>query len=295
MSKWIIHYLCQLIPPSHFHIYINITLPLHSTSHIPNSKHNKTSFKPVKMKNLQLTVLIITTLAVACAGQKPAPGPAPAGPVNLTGILAKGGQFGTFIRLLTSTQVAEQVNSQVNHSTQGMTVFAPTDNAFQNLKPGLINGLTAQEQVELILSHVLPQYYTFDTFQTASNPVRTQATVEDGRQIGLTVTYLGVNSVNVSSGMVTTQVNTVVSDKFPLAVFQVDKVLLPKELFGAKPPKSSAVKAPPPAKTVSDGGEDKVPAVVSADKAKNGAYGLRSVGLGLWGGVVGLVTMVVFL
>ncbi|KAH9608964.1 hypothetical protein KSS87_020917 [Heliosperma pusillum] len=247
------------------------------------------------MKSLKLTILVIATLAVACSGQKSAPGPAPAGPVNLTGILAKGGQFGTFIRLLTSTQVAEQVNSQVNHSTQGMTVFAPTDNAFQNLKPGLINGLTTQEQVELILFHVLPQFYTFDTFQTASNPVRTQATGNDGKQFSLTVTYLGVNSVNVSTGMVTTQVNNAISDKFPLAVFQVDKVLLPKELFGAKPPKSSLAKAPPPAKAVSDGGEDKAPASVSADKAKNGAYGVRSVGLGLWGGVVGLVTMILFL
>ena len=47
-----------------------------------------------------------------------------------------------------------------------MTVFAPTDNAFQNLKPRTLNGLSVQEQVQLVLYHVLPKFYNFENFAT---------------------------------------------------------------------------------------------------------------------------------
>ncbi|KAK9664242.1 hypothetical protein RND81_14G028000 [Saponaria officinalis] len=244
------------------------------------------------MATLRLTLLLLAILAATCAAQKPAPAPTPS-PVNLTGILSKAGQFNTFIRLLTTTQVADQVNSQVNHSSEGMTVFAPTDNAFQNLKPGAINSLTTQEQVQLVLYHVLPKYFSIDSFETASNPVRTQATGNDGKAFDLTVTYLGVNRVNVSTGLVTTQVNSALSDKFPLAVYQVDKVLLPNELFGPKPPKSSP-SSPPPEQTKTDGDKPaKTPTLAAADKAKSGAYGVRSMGLGFVATVVGLVSVVI--
>ena len=56
--------------------------------------------------------------------------------------------------------------------------------------------------------------------------------------------------MNVSTGVVETQVNNALKDEMPLAVYQVDKVLLPEELFGTK---SSKPSAPAPAKTPADG------------------------------------------
>ncbi|KAL9241087.1 hypothetical protein vseg_015237 [Gypsophila vaccaria] len=240
------------------------------------------------MATVRLRVLLLAALAATCTAQK-----ATTGPVNITGILSKGGQFSIFIRLLTTTQVADQVNSQVNHSSEGMTVFAPTDNAFQNLKPGAINGLTTQEQVQLVLYHVLPKFFSFDSFETASNPVQTQATGNDGKAFELTVTYLGVNQVNVSTEMVTTQVTNALSDKFPIAVYQVDKVLLPKELFGAKPPKSSTVSSPPPEEAKSSDTKAAKTPTVAADEAKNGSYGVRNMELGFIATIVGFVSMAI--
>ncbi|KAL9243784.1 hypothetical protein vseg_017630 [Gypsophila vaccaria] len=236
-----------------------------------------------------LTILLLATLAATATAQTTAPAPAPSAPVNLTAILEKGGQFTTFIRLLASTQVGQQVDNQVNNSNEGMTVFAPSDNAFNTLKPGTINSLTTQQQVQLVLFHVLPKFYTFDTFQTASNPVRTQASGNDGKPFVLNITYLGVNNVNVSTGNVTTQVNNVLRDKFPLTVFQLEKVLLPEELFGAKAPEGSP-KAPGTSKADSPAADS--PAADDDVKTKNGGYGVRSMGLGVVA-AIGFVTLAI--
>ncbi|KQK09116.1 fasciclin-like arabinogalactan protein 11 [Brachypodium distachyon] len=169
--------------------------------------------------------------------QAPAPDATPSGPPNVTAILVKGGQYTTFIRLMKETQQDTQLNSQLNNSFNGngYTVFAPTDNAFNNLKPGTLNSLTQQQQVALVQGHVLPQFYSMESFQTASNPVRTQASGQDG-PFTLNITATANNQVNVSSGVSEVTVNNALSDKKPLAVYSVDKVLLPLEFFGAKAP-----------------------------------------------------------
>lgn len=205
--------------------------------------------------------------------------PAPSvSPLNLTGILDKNGQFKTFIRFLSSTQIGDQIKNQLKSSTDGMTVFAPTDNAFSNLKAGTLNGLSDQQQVQLILYHVLPKFYSLDDLLTVSNPVRTQATGQDGAVFGLNFTGQG-NQVNVSTGMVETQINNVLREESPLAVYQVDKVLLPLELFEAKPPASP----PPPAKA-SPGRINSTAAAEApsaSEKSDESGSGGRNAGLGL--------------
>ncbi|KAJ0970136.1 hypothetical protein J5N97_023013 [Dioscorea zingiberensis] len=202
-------------------------------------------FSPFSLPYLAIslvTLLILTTpkLLTEAKTSPVAPGPTPA-PLNLTAILEKGNQYTTFMRLLKVTQVGQQVQSQLNNSYDGLTIFAPTDNAFNNLKAGTLNGLDAQEQVSLILYHVLPRYYSFVTFETASNPVRTQASGSNG-VYSVNVTS-STNQVNVSTGIDETPVQTVLYSDFPLAVYSVDKVLLPYDLFGPKPPAA----APEPA------------------------------------------------
>ncbi|XP_068665927.1 fasciclin-like arabinogalactan protein 6 [Aristolochia californica] len=161
--------------------------------------------------------------------------------VNLTGILEKGGQYTMLMRLLGSTQVGSQIENQIDHSNQGMTLFAPTDNAFNNLEPGTLNGLDTQQQVALVLYHVIPKFYRLQDFETVSNPVRTQASGNGGGVYGLNFTS-AQNQVNVSTGVVETHLNNALRSDFPLAVYEVDKVLLSSDLFGAKAPSTS----PPP-------------------------------------------------
>ncbi|RLN29384.1 fasciclin-like arabinogalactan protein 11 [Panicum miliaceum] len=214
---------------------------------------------------LAAAFLALAVPAVLCQ----APGPAaPKGPPNVTAILEKGGQYATFIRLMKATQQDTQLNSQLNNSFgSGYTVFAPTDNAFNSLKPGTLNKLSQQEQVSLVQYHILPQFYSLDSFETASNPVRTQASGSDGPYT-LNITADSNNQVNVSTGLVATRVGTALRDTQPLAVYSVDKVLLPNDLFGVKPPSSAP---PAPTKKPAKGGSVAEAPAGSADSAPAGA------------------------
>ncbi|KAJ4729718.1 Fasciclin-like arabinogalactan protein [Melia azedarach] len=231
---------------------------------------------------LTLTPLILSLLLPLTSAQS-APAPAPSGPVNLTGILDKNGQYTTFIKLLVSTQVATQIQNQINSSTEGMTIFAPTDNAFNNLKAGQLNSLGNQQQVQLVLYHITPKFYKLNDLLLVSNPVRTQAAGQEGGVWGLNFTGQG-NQVNVSSGVVETQINNALRQDFPLAVYQVDKVLLPNELFGAKSPSAA------PAPTVKKPSEDSNTTLSSAkepstadDSSSSGK--INNAGLGLIAGL----------
>nr|CAD1834331.1 unnamed protein product [Ananas comosus var. bracteatus] len=189
--------------------------------------------------------------------QTAAPAPAPAGPPNITAVLAKGGQYTTFIRLLKESRVDEQINSQLNNSFNGLTVFAPTDGAFNSLKSGTLNSISQQDQIELVLYHVLPKFYTLSTFATTSNPLNTQASAAGGGADTLNVTTGTAEGqkVNVSTGVVETPIASALTTDFPLAVYSVDKVLLPYDLFGPKSPAS----APLPRPTASPGRARRAP------------------------------------
>ncbi|XP_057984146.1 fasciclin-like arabinogalactan protein 11 [Malania oleifera] len=185
---------------------------------------------------LLLLLHFTTTLA-----QPSAQSPALPGPVNLTSILDKAGQYTTFIKFLKSTQVGDQIKNQLNNSNQGLTVFAPADNAFSSLKPGILNSLDDQQKVQLLQFHILPSALSIFQLQTASNPLRTQAGSGDNGQFPLNVTS-SVNQVNITTGVVSATLgNTLYTDN-KLAVYQVDQVLLPMALFGSQSP------APAPSK-----------------------------------------------
>ncbi|MBA0620918.1 hypothetical protein Godav_006585 [Gossypium davidsonii] len=226
-------------------------------------------------------ILLSLFLVFICGvSAQTAPAPAPSGPLNFTGILDKNGQYTYFLQLLAQTQVGSQVQTQLKTTTEGFTVFAPTDNAFNNLKPGTVNNLDPQQKVQLVLYHVIPKYYSLNDLQFVSNPVRTQA----GQDFGLNVTGLN-NQVNVSSGVVETQINNALYQKKPLAIYQADKVLLPEEFFEAKSPAA----APSPAtKKSSTGSKSNSRASATADEpasADNSGSTGRNMGLGF---VVGL-------
>lgn len=81
---------------------------------------------------------------------QPAAAPAPPGPDNITKVLEKAGQFTVLIKLMKSTAVSDQINAQLNNSNNGLTVFAPTDNAFSSLRSGALNSLSNEQQVHQI-------------------------------------------------------------------------------------------------------------------------------------------------
>jgi uncharacterized surface protein with fasciclin (FAS1) repeats len=177
--------------------------------------------------------LLLLILNPASAQTAAAPGPA--GPPNITAILTKGGQYTTLLRLMTSTQVANQINNQLNNSNSGLTIFAPTDNAFNSLPAGTLNSLTDQEKVSLIQFHVVPNFMSVTQFETVSNPLRTQAGNSENGEYPLNVTAAN-NQVNISTGVVNATVDNTIYSDGQLAVYQVNQVLLPLSIFGAHTP-----------------------------------------------------------
>ncbi|XWS28414.1 hypothetical protein CRYUN_Cryun25bG0066700 [Craigia yunnanensis] len=132
----------------------------------------------IMKQHLIFTLSFLLLFFLHCSrtlAQAPAQAPAPPGPTNVTKILEKAGQFSIFIRLMKATQVSNQMLGQLNNTNNGITIFAPTDNAFSSLKSGTLNSLTDEQQVELVQFHIVPTYLSSSQFQTVSNPVRTQA------------------------------------------------------------------------------------------------------------------------
>ncbi|XP_062082039.1 fasciclin-like arabinogalactan protein 12 [Humulus lupulus] len=165
-----------------------------------------------------------------------------ANPTNVTKILEKAGGFGVFIRLLKSTSVCIQIENQLTVSNS-LTILAPSNGAFAALKPGTLNSLTTEEKVQLVQYHILPSFIQIQNFQTLSNPVRTQAS--STRDYPLNITVEG-SWVNISTGVMNTTINGTIYEDNQLAIYKVDKVLLPLRIFAPKPRKK-AVLAPAPA------------------------------------------------
>ncbi|KAJ4726010.1 Fasciclin-like arabinogalactan protein [Melia azedarach] len=174
----------------------------------------------------------------------PAAGPASSGPTNVTKILEKAGHFSLFIRLLKATSVAGQIEKQLNDSNSGMTIFAPTDDAFSGLSSGTLNSLKDEQKESLMKFHVVASYIPLSQFQTVSNPLRTNAGDSSKYAYPLNVTSYP-NSVNISTGITNTSLSGTVYSDGQLAIYQVNKVLLPWDLFGAKPPAPSPAPAKP--------------------------------------------------
>ncbi|KAL1199616.1 Fasciclin-like arabinogalactan protein 13 [Cardamine amara subsp. amara] len=246
---------------------------------------------PLLLLLLFLTVIFLSTEITA---QPAAPAPRRPGPINITQILEKGGQFVTFIRLLNTTQVGNQINIQINSSSEGMTVLAPTDNAFQNLKPGTLNKLSPDEQVKLILYHVSPKFYTLEDLLSVSNPVSTQSSGRDGGAVyGLNFTGQG-SQVNVSTGIVETRLSNALRTERPLAVYVVDQVLLPDEMFGKH--KISKVTPAPETKSpvVSDDSKSSKKAASPPSESEKSGSGEMKSGLGFGFGLVVLCLKFLF-
>ncbi|XP_065868343.1 fasciclin-like arabinogalactan protein 12 [Euphorbia lathyris] len=179
------------------------------------------------------------------------------GPLNVVKVLQKAGHFAFFVRLIKSTQEDLQLFSQLNDSSDGVTIFAPTDNAFSSIiKSGTLNSLSDQQKIELVQFHIIPKFLSISQFQYVSNPLKTLA--GSGSRLPLNVTTSD-NLVNVTTGPTRTYVSGIVYTDEKVGIYQVDKVLLPLDLFGPKPP-APAPAAPKPKKDEdeSDGEESPV-------------------------------------
>lgn len=198
--------------------------------------------------------------ARAAGPVSPSPAPAPAAEfLNLTDLLTVAGPFHTFLNYLVSSKVIDTFQNQANNTQQGITIFVPKDTAFSSLKKPALTNLTKEQLKSLLLFHALPKYYSLADFESLSrsNPVNTYA----GGSYTLNFTYTS-GTIHVISGWSDTKISSSVHSTVPVAVYQVDKVLLPQAIFGVPPPPSSTP-APAPAPTT-------VPTADSSSSAPSG-------------------------
>ncbi|KAJ0113665.1 hypothetical protein Patl1_01893 [Pistacia atlantica] len=172
----------------------------------------------------------------------PAPAPAP-DHVNLTDLLTVAGPFHTFLNYLESTKVLDTFQNQANNTEEGITIFVPKDDAFKSLKNPSLSKLTQDQLKQLCLFHAMPHFYSLAEFKNLSQggPVNTYAG-SGGYSLNFTDDS---GTVHLDSGWTRTKVSSSVHSTDPVAVYQVDKVLLPEAIFGTDiPPMPAPAPAP---------------------------------------------------
>ncbi|XWS77170.1 hypothetical protein CRYUN_Cryun01aG0238700 [Craigia yunnanensis] len=215
-------------------------------SAIPGSKLDSSYTKSVKQIPSNISLLEISAPIIA-PGILTAPAPS-ASDVNITGLLEKAG-CKTFASLLISSDVLKSYESAID---KGLTIFAPSDEAFKAEGVPDLSKLTNADQVSLIEYHASPDYKPKGTLKTTKDPVNTLAT-NGARKFDLTVTTAG-DSVTLHTGVGSSRVAETVFDSPPFVIFTVDNVLLPSELFGKSPspaPAPEPVSSPSPTPSVS--------------------------------------------
>ncbi|XP_022985710.1 fasciclin-like arabinogalactan protein 7 [Cucurbita maxima] len=209
----------------------------------------------------------------------PAPEPAPpADHVNLADLLTVAGPFHKFLGYLESTKVIDTFQKQANDSEEGITIFVPKDGAFSSLNKPSLSNLTNDQLKSLLLFHALPHYYTLADFNGLSQkgPITTFA----GQHYTLNFTDAS-GTVHISSGWTNTKVSSSVLSTDPIAVYQVNHVLLPEAIFGTDfPPTPAPVPSPDVAPSAET--EDSV----SPSSIESPSSSFRIAGVVLWSQLV---------
>lgn len=203
-----------------------------STSH---GAHLETTYtKSVKQIEFSISVLEVSAPILF-------PGLLDAPAANMTESLDKAG-CKTFAHLLDSSGVLKMYKDAMD---KGLTVFAPTDEAFKAHGVPDLSTLTQLQLVTLLQYHAVPQYTPKSSLKTTKLKLPTLATNSVGNYT-LGVTSSG-DDVSIVTGLDTSRVANTVIDRTPLCVLSVDNLLLPSEMFGAAPAPGPVGTSPAPA------------------------------------------------
>ncbi|KAK1418732.1 hypothetical protein QVD17_27878 [Tagetes erecta] len=149
---------------------------------------------------------------------------------NISNLLVKAG-CEHFARYLLNSGVLKVYQTV---ERRGITVFAPTDAAFN--ASGLLDvqkRLTDVEMISLLLYHAVAGYFPKVSLMTKRNVMRTLASNEIA-EFGLTVRTDG-DSVTLDCGVDNSRVESTVLDSVPVSIFKIDHVLVPVGLFDKSP------------------------------------------------------------
>jgi len=234
-----------------------------SPAPLPGS--NATVLGAITAVPYNLSVLAVDGLIVPSGFDLAASETRPPAAVNITRVLADARAFNVAASMLEASGVAGEF--EADERGAGITVFAPTDDAFAGLPAGdRLQSLPAERKAVVLRFHVLHSYYPLGSLESIVNPVQPTLATEFSNAGRFTLNITRANgSVAIDTGVVQATITRTVFDQNPVAVFAVSKVLLPKEMFtrteGPGGADSSVVAAtaaassPPPAATAPEAAE----------------------------------------
>ncbi|CAO2211328.1 unnamed protein product [Urochloa humidicola] len=201
---------------------------------------------------LAVAVLLLPLASAATGKAAPAPAAAakakakapaaPPAPPNITALMSKGGCKAFASLVQKSPDALSTFQSAVSG---GVTAFCPTDDALRTFMPSYKN-LTDDGKASLLLFHAVPVYYTLGSLKSSNGPMNTLATDGASRNYNFTVQNVGdqVSIRTEASPESKARVRGTVYDRDPVAIYAVDAVLEPVELFE---PAEAPAPAPAPA------------------------------------------------
>ncbi|KAA8523546.1 hypothetical protein F0562_009969 [Nyssa sinensis] len=235
-----------------------------------------------------ISVIQISKILPSPEAEAPAPGPSK---MNLTALMSAHG-----CKVFADTLLASDAEKTFEDTVDGgLTVFCPMDDVFKNFLPKYKN-LTVDGKQSVLEYHGVPVYQSLAMLKSNNGLMNTLAT-DGANKYDFTVQNDG-EEVTLKTKIVTAKITGTLIDEQPLAIFTIDKVLLPKELFKAAPtpapapapeavadsPKSAKKSSPPEPDSPAEAPSDD-PADQTADS--NGAVSFKcgifvTAALSLW-------------
>jgi uncharacterized surface protein with fasciclin (FAS1) repeats len=170
-------------------------------------------------------------------------------------VLSASGNFSVFLSIAGKANITSTLQAFVGGGGNA-TAFIPLNSAFTADVVSAYGNLSAANQSNLLLYHVLPRYYNRSQLVTLSN-VATLAAVQNNSTAGYRIVavngssngsvitvYASRNAANVSNANIGGIPNP---PNFPIAIYPITSVLLPVEIFGSSNSSSNKSSSPAPA------------------------------------------------
>ncbi|KAK1268753.1 Fasciclin-like arabinogalactan protein 2 [Acorus gramineus] len=236
----------------------------------------------------KISVIQISTTLVSPEAQAPTPAPSQ---LNFTTLMSKQGCKKFADLILAAPEVEKTFESDIGG---GLTIFCPADIDVTAFMPKFKN-LTKDQQSSLLMYHGVPVYNSMSMLKTSNGIMNTLATVmtAKNREYNFTVQNDGT-TVTLKTKIVTASITGTLFDEQPLAIYIINKVLEPRELF-KKAEALTPAPSPAPAASAPSADASASPAAAEPDSAPDdkaadasGAVMGRRIGGGV---VVGLALM----
>lgn len=206
---------------------------------------NATVMRLVKAFPYNISIFSISTLLIPYGFDLSTAAEPSDNAINVTEVLLNAKNFNFVVSMMVASGITSDLES--DQAGAGITIFAPTDDAFSALPPDTLQSLTAENKAVVLKYHVLHSYYPLGSLDSIVNPLQPTLATESMGAGTYTLNITRVNgSVAVNTGIVLASITQTVFDQKPLAIFAVPKVLLPQEMFGKQPPVQSPNKSPSP-------------------------------------------------